>query len=252
MNALQQSSRDARRFPVPSLAIEPSSLWDGASADARGAVLAAGQAAGRFRAVTAGEFLYARGAPMRHLYVLMSGAMQASLTERRANEDRRERIVDLAVAGDVLGFADFAAGTHRADAMAMGDCEVYMIKPRAWNRIAARNVDVPPLAILAAYELRRALRHAMRLRLNTMSRLADFLLELGQKSGVDASGTGPVLLPSGKTLANYLDLRPETLSRTFHKMESLACFRRVDHRVLYAVDWPLLRTIRATTWRRQV
>ncbi|OIQ98192.1 nitrogen fixation regulation protein FixK [mine drainage metagenome] len=252
MNALQQSSRNARCFPTPGIAIEPSSLWDGASADARGAVFAAGQAAGRFRAVMAGQLLYEHGSPMRHLYVLMSGAMQVSLTERCANEGRRERIVDLAVAGDVLGFADFAAGTHRADAMAIGDCRVYMIKPRAWNRIAARSFDVPSLAELAAYELRRALRHAMRLRLNAMSRLADFLLELNQKSGVDTPGTGPVLLPSGKTLANYLDLRHETLSRTFHKMESLACFRRAEPRVLYAVDWPLLRKIRATTWRRQV
>ena len=252
MNALQQSSRDTRRFPSPRIAIEPSSLWDGASADARGAVLAAGQSASRFRAVTAGQLLYAHGAPTRHLYVLMRGAMHVSLTERCANEDLRERIVDLAVAGDVLGFADFAAGTHRADAMAIGDCGVYMIKPRAWDRIAARSVDVPSLAELAAYELRRALRHAMRLRLNAMSRLADFLLEWNQKSGVDTPGTGPVRLPSGKTLANYLDLRHETLSRTFHKMESLACFRRVEHRVLYAVDWPLLRKIRATTWRRQV
>ena len=168
------------------------------------------------------------------------------------NKGKRERIVDLAVAGDVIGFADFATGAHRADAMAIGDCGVYMIKPRAWNRIAARGVDVPSLAVLAAYELRRALRHAMRLRLNAMSRLADFLLELGQKSGLNTSGTGPVLLPSGKNLANYLDLCPETLSRTFHKMESLACFHRVDYRVLYAVDWSLLRKIRATTWRRQV
>lgn len=252
MNALKQSSRNGRCFPAPSIAIEPSSLWDGTGANAKSAVLAAGHNAGRFYAVSAGEFLYERGSPMRHVYVVMSGAVKVSLTERCLNGSKRERIIDLAVAGTLIGFADIAAGTHHADATAVGDCLVCQITPRAWDQVAAGSFDAPSLAELAAYELKRVLRHAMRLRLNAMSRLADFLLELGQQNGLGMLGSQSVLLPSGKNLANYLGLRPETLSRIFHKMESLDCFRRVDRRVLGAVDWSLLRKIRATTWRRQV
>ncbi|WP_031407360.1 Crp/Fnr family transcriptional regulator [Thiomonas sp. FB-Cd] len=252
MGADQQANQNSQLFPISIAAMERTSLWDGAGVDATSAVFAAGHIAGRFHAVAAGEFLYERGSPMRHLYVLMSGAVQVSLSERCLNGGKRERIIDLARAGALIGFADFAAGTHRADATAIGDCVVCLITPRAWDRVAAGSFDVPPLAELAASELKRALRHAMRLRLSAMSRLADFLLELGQQNGLNTQGSQSVLLPSGKNLANYLGLRPETLSRIFHKMESLDCFRRVDRRVLGAVDWSLLRKIRATTCRRHV
>ncbi|SCC94510.1 hypothetical protein THIX_60568 [Thiomonas sp. X19] len=230
--------------------VMPAPLWRSASANAKAAIFKAGNIAEHISTLSEGESLYNRGEPMGGLYVLMRGVILVSLKQDRKKTKSR-KVMDLAMEGDVLGAAGYAEGVHTADALAMRSCTASLIMPQAWARTVERDSSLPTLAMLAGSELSRALRHNMRLRLGAMARLADFILQIDEKRGLDAPGAGLSLPLSKRDLANYLDLWPETLSRTFKKMEALGCFRRVGRTHLYELDSLGLREIRATSRCRQ-
>ena len=216
-------------------------LWSGD--DLRISLRAAGRELPRGLPLRAGSVLFRRGEPLRKVYVVMHGAVQV----RRAVPEGQVRIVDLALAGDVVGFDDFASGLYAADAVALHDAVVCAIDPARWWRLSEHNPRLPALASLGAAQVHRALRQNMRLRLGAPSRLADCLLQLAEKIGsVD------IELPlSYQDLANYLNLRPETMSRALRELERLHCLRR-SGRARLQLDPDLLRLTRATPRRRQV
>ncbi len=211
--------------------------------DVRASLRAAGSIGLRTRALPAGSTLFSRGEALRQVFVVMSGAVQV----QRADRAGQARIVDLALAGDVVGFDDFASGLYAADALVLRDAVVGAIEPKRWWRLSVRNPRLPALASLGAAQVHRALRQNMRLRLGAPSRLADCLLQLAEKLGsVD------IELPlSYQDLANYLNLRPETMSRALHELERSSCLRRAG-RTRLELDPERLRLTRATPRRRQV
>ncbi len=211
--------------------------------DVRASLRAAGPIGLRTRALPAGSVLFSHGEALRRIYVVMSGAVQVL----RADRAGQAKIIDLALAGDVVGFDDFASGLYAADALVLRDAVVGAIEPTRWWRLSTRNPRLPALASLGAAQVHRALRQNMRLRLGAPSRLADCLLQLAEKLGsVD------IELPlSYQDLANYLNLRPETMSRALHELERSRCLRRAG-RTRLELDPERLRLTRATPRRRQV
>ncbi len=217
-------------------------FWNGGD-DVRGTLRAAAARGLRSRALAAGQALFRRGERLRRVFVVMSGAVQVS----RADREGRAKIVDLALPGDVVGFDDFASGLYAGDAVVLRDAVVCAIEPQRWWRLSARNPRLPALASLGATQVNRVLRQNMRLRLGAASRLADCLLQLAEKLG-----RAEIELPlSYQDLANYLDLRPETMSRALHELEDQQCLRRAG-RARLELDPERLRVTRATPRPRQV
>lgn len=216
-------------------------LWQ-CEDDARGCLRGARRALQR-RALAAGQPLFREGDSLCRVFVLMSGAVQVSRVDRHG----RARIVDLVFPGDVLGFDDFASGVYAGSAQALRDALVCAIEPARWHSLGERDSRLPPLANLGAAQVRRAMRQNMRLRLGSAGRLADWLLQLAAK--LESSS---IELPlSYQDLAEYLDLRPETLSRALRELERRQCLRRVGGARL-ELDAERLRLTRATPRPRQV
>ncbi len=229
----------------PSLLPLIAPFWHGGCDDVRASIVAAGGLASQLREIAAGEPLFMRGDPLRCVFAVMSGVVEVM----RGSGRKASKIADIVLGGDMLGFDDFAAGMHSSDAVAVSDVLVAAIDPVDWGRQAARDPALPTLSALAGSQLVRAFRQNMRLRLSAAARLADFVLQLSEKWGL---GDAPLILPlSFQEVADYLDLRPETLSRVARSLESTQCFRR-EGRCLFAIDPARLRTTRATRWRRQV
>lgn len=235
----------AASIPPPSPLPRIAPFWHGGCDDVRASIVAAGGMAAQFREIAAGEPLFLRGEAMRSVFAVMSGVVEVM----RGSGRKASKIADIVLGGDMLGFDDFAAGMHGSDAVAVNDVLVATIDPADWGRQAARDPALPTLSALAGSQLVRAFRQNMRLRLNAAARLADFVLQLSEKWGL---GDAPLILPlSFQDVANYLELRPETMSRVVRSLESMQCFRR-EGRSLFAIDPVRLRTTRATRWRRQV
>lgn len=200
----------------------------------------------RQRTLPAGRVLFHQGQRLGRVYLLTSGAVQVS----RRDPQGHARIVDLVLPGDVLGFCDFAAGVYADDALVLRESRVCSIDPRRWPPSGGRDASLPPLpplSSLGAAQVQRAMRQSLRLRLRAPARIADWLLQLSQRMG------GPdIELPlSWRDLAEYLDLRPETLSRTLRELERRQCLRRAGGTRLQ-LDLERLRQTRAAPRARQV
>ncbi len=216
-------------------------LWQ-CEDDARGCLRGARRALQR-RELAAGQPLFRQGDSLCRVFVLMSGAVQVSRLDRQG----RARIVDLVLPGDVLGFDDFASGVYSGSAQALRDALVCAIEPARWQSLRQRDLRLPALASLGASQVQRAMRQNMRLRLGSAARLADWLLQLAAR--VESPN---IELPlSYQDLAEYLDLRPETLSRALRELERRQCLRRAGGLRL-ELDPELLRQTRATPRPRQV
>ena len=203
----------------------------------------------RQRTLPAGRVLFHQGQRLGRVYLLTSGAVQVS----RRDPQGHARIVDLVLPGDVLGFCDFAAGVYADDALVLRESRVCAIDPRRWPPPGRRDPSLPPLpplpplSSLGAAQVQRAMRQSLRLRLRAPARVADCLLQLSQRMG-----SPDIELPlSWRELAEYLDLRPETLSRTLRELERRQCLRRAGGTRLQ-LDLECLRQTRAAPRARQV
>ncbi len=195
------------------------------------------------RALAAGEALFAHGDAPGRVFVLERGAVQVSLRDPMGSL----RIVDLALPGDVLGFDGFASGAHAGDALVLRDSVVWPIEVDARGGMRRRERPWPELASLGAAQVLRAMRQTLRLRFGSVARLADCLLDLADKLG-DVEFELPL---SFQDLANYLDLRPETLSRALHDLQDRGEVQRVGGTRL-RIDAERLCTTRAAPRPRQV
>lgn len=163
---------------------------------------------GRLRAVAgdarleAGEVLFRRGDAALHLYGVRHGAMMLS----RVLDGKRRQVLSFHFAGDMLGFA--GDDPHQATATALGRVGLCRIPLARIGDDAALAGQV--LAVLQANVVRAQERLLLLGRMSAAERVAAALVELWRRLGGGPELHLPMRLVD---LADYLGLRPETVSR---------------------------------------
>jgi CRP/FNR family nitrogen fixation transcriptional regulator len=152
-----------------------------------------------------GQF-YIEGDSSTYLYKIISGVARSY----RMTADGRRQIVAFYVPGDCFGFE--VGATHALSAEAVTDVRVRLVKLALFLNIASREDDVAhQLWLSVSREIRRNQEHILQLGRTAPARVASFLLEMVRRM---PSADAVALSISRLDIADYLDLRLETVSRT--------------------------------------
>jgi CRP/FNR family transcriptional regulator, nitrogen fixation regulation protein len=150
--------------------------------------------------------LYIESESSTYLYKIVSGVARSY----RMTAEGRRQIVAFYVSGDVFGFE--VGDTHTLSAEAVTDVRVRLVKLAALLNIASRDDDVAhQLWQNISRENRRNQEHILQLGRAAPARVASFLLEMARRM---PSADAVVLSISRLDIADYLDIRIETVSRT--------------------------------------
>jgi CRP/FNR family nitrogen fixation transcriptional regulator len=156
-----------------------------------------------------GQF-YIEGDPSTYLYKIVSGVVRSY----RMTADGRRQIVAFYVAGDFFGFE--VGDTHTLSAEAVTDVRVRLVKLASLLNAASRADDVAhQLWLNIGREIRRNQEHILQLGRAAPARVASFLLEMAKRM---PSADAVALSISRLDIADYLDIRIETVSRTLTQL----------------------------------
>jgi CRP/FNR family nitrogen fixation transcriptional regulator len=158
--------------------------------------------------------IFGQQEPADCLYKVVSGAVRTFSVLR----DGRRHIPGFYLAGDFFGFE--ANGRHALSAEAICDAKLLVIKQSVLAVLAEHDKDIARrLRGMMGGELGRAQVHVTRLIKTSSERVADFLLEMADRS----PKANEIELPmSRQEIADHLGLTIETVSRTFAKFEAVA------------------------------
>jgi len=150
--------------------------------------------------------LYIEGESSTYLYKIVNGVARSY----RMTAEGRRQIVAFHVPGDLFGFE--VGDTHTLSAEAVTDVRVRLFKPASLLNIANRDDDVAhQLWLNIGREIRRNQEHILQLGIAAPARVASFLLEMARRM---PSADAVALSISRLDIADYLDIRIETVSRT--------------------------------------
>jgi CRP/FNR family nitrogen fixation transcriptional regulator len=159
-----------------------------------------------------GQF-YCEGEPSTYLYKIVTGVARSY----RMTAEGRRHIVAFYVPGDLFGFE--TGNTHTLCAEAVTDARVRVMKRASVLNRAAEDVDVAEqLWLSASGEIRRNQEHILQFGRSARARVASFLLEMVRRI---PSGDAVALSISRQDIADYLDLRIETVSRAATRLARL-------------------------------
>ena len=152
-----------------------------------------------------GQF-YIEGDTPTYLYEIISGVARSY----RMTADGRRQIVAFYVPGDCFGFEIEA--THALSTEAVGDVKVRLVKLASFLNVASHDDAAAHQRWLSvSCQIRRDEEHILQLGRTAEARVASFLLEMaGRMPCADALAFSISRLD----IADYLDLRLETVSRT--------------------------------------
>ena len=160
-----------------------------------------------------GQF-YCEGEPSTYLYKIVTGVARSY----RMTAEGRRHIVAFYVHGDLFGFE--TGNAHTLCAEAVTDARVRVMKRASVLNRAAEDVDVAEqLWLSASGEIRRNQEHILQFgSRSARARVASFLLEMVRRI---PSGHAVALSISRQDIADYLDLRIETVSRAATRLARL-------------------------------
>jgi CRP/FNR family transcriptional regulator len=167
---------------------------------------------GALRAIRAGSPVFRSGAPAHALYAVRQGMIKTT----RVTADGDERIVGFHAPGEVLGLEAFSMGAYACDAIALEPsvcCEVPLPLGEETCYVRELSTAVVRLLSQAAAPKLNLTRGSAR------QRVTNFLVDLAErleKRGFDAQQLR--LSMSRQEIANLLDTRIETVSRTLQQM----------------------------------
>ena len=150
--------------------------------------------------------LYMEGESSTYLYKIVSGVARSY----RMTAEGRRQIVAFHVPGDLFGFE--VGDTHRLSAEAVTDARVRLVKFASLLNMASSDDDVAQqLWLNISREIRRNQEHILQLGIAAPARVASFLLEMARRM---PSADAVALSLSRRDIADYLNIRIETVSRT--------------------------------------
>lgn len=166
-----------------------------------------------------GEALFRVGEPFRSLGILRSGAVKTFLQR----DDGSEQVLDFLLPGDILGLDAIAAGQHMRNAVALDTTSACLVPYDGIDEIASRYPALRrEMMRQMSLGLVRDARVHMLLTMRTADqRLAAFLLDLSDWYSAHGFSAREFHLPMPRAdIANYLNIKPETLSRALTRMQN--------------------------------
>ena len=162
--------------------------------------------------------IFGQQEPAEYLYKVVSGAVRTFSVLR----DGRRHIAEFYLAGEFFGLE--ADSKHTLSAAAICNSKLLVIKHSVLAVLAEHDKDIARrLRDMMRDELWRAQAHATMLIKTSSERVADFLLEMADRS----PETNEIELPmSQREIGDHLGLTIETVSRTFAKFEAATVIER--------------------------
>lgn len=182
------------------------------------------------------DFLYEIGNRVTSLYVIQSGAIKLE----KEVEGGGNHVRGFYFAGDLIGLESLGLERHNYNAIALNEtwiCEIRLQKLDTPGKTAVNILE--QINTLLSHGLRELDEHLYNTRhLYTEQRLLYFLKVLCKKELEQANNNlNLFLLPMAKVdIANYLGMRPESLSRAFQKLESLGVVKDRLKRKTITID----------------
>lgn len=167
-----------------------------------------------------GEFIYKTGDLVTSLYVIQSGTIKLE----KEVEGSGSHVSGFYFTGDLIGLESLGHEQHHYSAIALKETWVCEIR---FQKLATQGESALTIQEMISAQLSRNFhaldKHLYSTRyLNTEQRLLGFFKSLCEKDldSIDYS-LNNFILPMTKTdIANYLGMRPESLSRVFRQLES--------------------------------
>jgi CRP/FNR family transcriptional regulator, nitrogen fixation regulation protein len=158
--------------------------------------------------------IYGDNEPADYLYKVISGAVRLY----KVLADGRRQISAFYLPGDIFGLE--VGDVHMFSAEAVSDAKILVVKRSAVVALASRDNEVArQLWTLTSRELHRVQDHVMLLVKTAQERVANFLLEMAERT---LAGNAVDLPMSRQDIADYLGLTIETVSRTLTQLENSA------------------------------
>ena len=179
--------------------------------------------------------IFGQQEPADCLYKVVSGAVRTFSVLRNG----RRHIAGFHLGGDFFGLE--ANSRHALSAEAICNSKILVIKYNALSVLAEHDKDIARrLREMMGDELLRTQAHVTLLIKTSSERVADFLLEMADRS----SETNEIELPmSRQDIADHLGLTIETVSRTFTKFEDVAVIGLPNSRHVKLLDRAALERI---------
>jgi CRP/FNR family transcriptional activator FtrB len=194
--------------------------------------------AASLRTAPSRTILFAEGARVDRLFVLVRGAV-----ELFAEHDERRLTLSVVRAAHPLSACSILADRHPLSARVLQTSELVMVPNKLIIELLSRDVAFANAVFHeVAQQSLEVIEDFKKYRLlNSTARIADWMLERDGQSG----GNGRIEIPFDKrVLASYLGMTPEQLSRGFATLVSSAIVK-VDGRIISIHDAAFLTRIAA-------
>lgn len=173
------------------------------------------------------QIIYKTGQPFTHLFTVHSGMFKSIHT----NNKGEERIVEIFIPGQVMGFDGIRDGRYKTTVKAIHSGSYCIIPYQQLNELAFKHKAIQDrlLKMMSEKILQFEISHS---EFNAKQKLVHFIQgvsELYYSRGFSAKQFPfPV---SQRDLANHLGLAEETLSRTFAKLKKDDVLMLKDHQI---------------------
>lgn len=170
------------------------------------------------RPLQRGQPLFRAGDPLAAVYVAREGAFKTV----SHSEGGEEQVLGFHLAGELVGLDALGGGSHRCDAIALGDAEVCEIPYQVLAEVAAQlpSLQQQLMKVIGQSLDRDSDRMDMLVRRQAGERIALFLHGLGERyAHIGASRTQFRLPMSRDDIARFLGLALETVSRGFTRLQ---------------------------------
>jgi len=193
--------------------------------------------------------VFAEGEDAHFIFLIASGVVRIS----RHSDSGKRQVLALMLPGDLFGLPDEGIYVNSADVT----CPTTLFRV-PWQKLTTLMLRDPAfqhnLLNRVAYDLREAQRRIMILGLqNTYQRLATLLLDFTMHDEFFDMNRGMLNLPLSRfDMADYLGTTPETITRSFGRLERVGLIRRVTHRAIRIQNLDALRLLQVGKRRNAV
>ena len=179
------------------------------------------------------QTVFEAGATFQNLYTVHSGMFKSVYLTHQGDE----RIVDIFIPGQVMGFDGIHRGKYKTTVKAVSSGSYCVIPFYPLQELAMKHKDIQNrvLKMMSEKIIQFEISHS---EYNAKQKLVSFVKEVSDlyySRGFSASQF-PFQI-SQRDLANYLGLAEETLSRTFTKLKKNDVLALVDHQITI-IDMP--------------